>query len=111
MATITQSGMQTVAFAYEQLSVGAGVVKPTVSKYAPGAGGNGNAERAVLTVETAAIRYNYDGSVPSASSGHLLQPGDVVVIEGAQNVAQLQMFAQAAAGTVNLTYERYYAHN
>ena len=37
-----------------------------------------HAEGAIITVETAPIRYWTDGTVPTAANGHLLNVGDVL---------------------------------
>ena len=36
------------------------------------------AQGAVMTVETAPIRYRDDGTAPTSTEGHLLMPGDVL---------------------------------
>ena len=35
---------------------------------------------AVITVETASIRYTVDGTTPTTTVGHLAEPGDVIYI-------------------------------
>jgi hypothetical protein len=45
--------------------------------------------RAILTLETDQIRYWIDGTVPTSLVGHLLNPGDVLVLE---NMDQLKGF-------------------
>ena len=57
-----------------------------------------NAVRAVMTVETASLRYRYDGGGPTSGVGHLMSPGDVLVIEGKQNLTQ---FAATRSGSTN----------
>lgn len=37
-------------------------------------------EAAVITVETAAIRFRTDGTNPTASEGHSAEPGDVIIL-------------------------------
>lgn len=37
-----------------------------------------NTKGAIITVETDQIRYRYDGTAPTSSEGHLLNPGDVL---------------------------------
>lgn len=40
------------------------------------------AEIAVITVETASIRYEYDGTAPTATTGHLVAAGATFAITG-----------------------------
>ena len=37
---------------------------------------------AVITVESAAIRFTVDGTTPTATVGHLAEPGDVIELVG-----------------------------
>lgn len=63
------------------------------------------ANRMRLTVETAAIRYRYDGTSPTASVGHLLAVGAVLLLDGNQNIELLELIADASDGTVMVTLE------
>ena len=40
-----------------------------------------NAQGAVMTVETAPIRYRDDGTAPTSTEGHLLMPGDSLIFD------------------------------
>ena len=42
--------------------------------------------KAVVTVETAQIRYRVDGENPSSTVGHVLDDGDVLVLQGESEI-------------------------
>lgn len=63
-------------------------------------------KKAVLTIETDQIRYWVSDSVPTASEGHLLNPGDVLEIEGINNIRNLQMIKVTNDATVMVTLFR-----
>ena len=41
---------------------------------------------AVLTLETATIRFTTDGTTPTSTVGHLVDPGDVIELDTASEV-------------------------
>ena len=55
---------------------------------------------AVISVETAAIRFTVDGTTPTATVGHLAEPGDVIelVEEG-----QVRLFRAIRQGGTSAT--------
>lgn len=61
--------------------------------------------RAFFTVETAPCRYRYDGTAPTASTGHLLGSGDSVQILGLSNINNFSVVAVSNAATLMVTYE------
>jgi hypothetical protein len=63
-----------------------------------------NAEEAVITVETADIRWTIDGTVPTVTAGtalgHLASAGDVITISGYENIKAFRAInAVAASGS------------
>lgn len=46
------------------------------------------ADYAHISVETADIRYYYDGSTPTSSNGHLVAAGNSFVLEGRVNTGR-----------------------
>ena len=63
--------------------------------------------RAIVTNSGGVIRYRYDGSNPSATVGHLLVHGDMLIIEGSVNINQFRAVkAGTNAGTLSVTFER-----
>lgn len=63
--------------------------------------------RAVLTIEVDQIRYWVDkDSTPTAAEGHLLNPDDVLEIEGINNIRNLKMIKVTNDATVMCTLFR-----
>lgn len=60
--------------------------------------------RALITVEGSSARYNYDGSVPTGSLGHMVNSGDVIQILGVNNLQQFQVVSLGTT-TFMITYE------
>jgi len=94
------------AFAYEQLSVTDSVktltesiyLDPTDSEYA---------KRAIITVEDASIRYNYDGSTPTSTSGHRANAMDSIVLIGTKNIQNFKCIRLGStSGEINCSYEK-----
>ena len=60
---------------------------------------------AVLTLETAAIRWRIDGGNPSGTVGHLMSVGDSIVIHGPNNMPSFKAFRDTAVdGVLRVTY-------
>lgn len=65
------------------------------------------ADRVRITCATQPIAYRYDGGVPTASS-HYLAVGSSVIIEGNQNINNLQFIrATGTDGAVAITLESF----
>jgi len=90
---------QEVAFSFQQVTVG-GTAVGLVSNNGVTCG-----FRALITCETNQVRFRYDGGAPTSSAGHLLNVGDILVIEGRYNVANFQAIATGANGTLMVTLE------
>ena len=60
--------------------------------------------RALITVEGSSARYNYDGSTPTSSLGHMVNSGDVIQILGVDNLQQFQVVSLGTT-TFMITYE------
>ena len=64
-------------------------------------------KRIYITVETAQCRFLYDGTAPTSTKGHPLNPFDTLYIEGLQN---MQNFRAIKTGITSAklicTYER-----
>jgi hypothetical protein len=79
----------------------------TAAKYNPTTGLP--ATFVTISVETASIRYFV---IPNATIavtttlGHLLTAGDVLVIEGMENIKNFQCIAVAGNATIQVSYER-----
>lgn len=86
------------AFDYEQVTVSSTSIALTASKYNPTVtdcpGFASRADRAIVSVEDNAgtapnneITYRLDGTAPTASTGRVLSPNDVLIIDGYNNIA------------------------
>jgi hypothetical protein len=66
------------------------------------------ADRVRITCTTQPINYRYDGGVPTASVGHNLAVGAQAIIEGNQNINNLQFIrATGSDGAVSITLEAF----
>lgn len=60
---------------------------------------------AVLTLETAAIRWRVDGGNPTGAVGHLMAVGDSIVLHGANNMSYFRAFRGTGVnGSLRVTY-------
>jgi hypothetical protein len=66
---------------FEQLTV-AGTAGGFTAATIDAVGGHPQATRAVCRLETAQIRYRYDGTAATATVGTLLEIGDVLTLDG-----------------------------
>lgn len=91
---------------FEKIAVSTGVVGPTAAKLEIGRPGgfHKRAIRIFVTVETNSVRMRWDGTVPDATTGHLLAAGDSIYLEGESNVGNLKMIRATADAVVSITY-------
>ena len=57
-------------------------------------------DAAIITVESAAIRFTVDGTTPTATVGHLAEPGDVIELVDGQ---QVRLFSAIRQGGTSAT--------
>ena len=89
-----------VAFSYQTVTVSTTAVGVTAVVNAK------VAHRAVITVETAQIRFRYDGTAPSSSVGHILNAGDRIILEGRNNIGNfLAIRTGGTDATIQVTLE------
>ena len=92
-------------FAFETITVAGAAVGFTAATMSPG-GGIG-AFMAVLTLEAGQIRWRADGTNPTATVGHIMEPGDTLTIVGPQT---LQLWrgirTGGVSGTLSVSYGR-----
>ena len=91
------------AYAFETITVA-----DTAKGFTTGTwtGGERTHVRAVMTVSGGMMRYRYDGDDPTASVGHLLSHGDMLIIEGMVNVTNFKAIRVGSqSGTLSTTYE------
>ena len=64
-------------------------------------------KRALITAETAQLRYRYDGTDPASDEGHPLNPMDVLVLEGVKNLKNFKAIRTGDTSAVlKVTFER-----
>ena len=64
------------------------------------------AQRALVTVATAQIRFRYDGTAPSSTVGHLAEAGDKLEILGYDNILNFRAIRTTATNaTLSITLE------
>ena len=99
-------GQELTAFAYEDVTVATVSIGFTEATYSPAT--FGKAHRAYCTVETAQIRFTYNGTAPTTTLGHIAEVGDVIDISGTDNVAAFRAIRTGAtSGTLRVTFERH----
>jgi hypothetical protein len=98
-------------YAYESVTVADTAKELTAATYAEKKEVINNAARgavrAIITVETAQLRYRYDGSDPTSSEGHILNINDVLVLVGTDAIEQFRGIRTGGTSAVlKVTYER-----
>ena len=93
------------AFAKETLAVSSSVVTLTAATYSPG-GGLRSAQYAFITVETNPIRWWCTGDNPTTTQGHLAAVGDIILLEGVNNVRNFKAIRSTADATIQASYSR-----
>ena len=95
--------MQTVVLggstydAYESISVSSTAVILTVATY-------GARPHAFITVETAPIRFRLDGTAPTASEGHLADPGDIIHLHNHDQLEDFQAIRTSSDAVIKCAY-------
>lgn len=65
-------------------------------------------QRAVITAETAQMRYRYDGTAPAATEGHLLEVGQTIEVIGYADISNFKIIRTGAtSGVIKVTLEVY----
>ena len=63
------------------------------------------AKKAVVTLETAQIRFRVDGTNPEATVGHLLGVGDTLILEGEDEIRLFRgIRTSATSASIHCTY-------
>ncbi len=71
-----------IPFTAEAITVADTAIGLTASKLAS----TPKPKKVIITVETSRCRYRMDGTDPSSTVGHVLNPGDSLVLEGYSQV-------------------------
>lgn len=95
------------AFNFEQVTVAATSIGLTAATYAPGGGSANSALQALVTLETAEVRYRYDGTAPTAAVGHILSPGQAILLTGLPTITNFRAIRTGgSSGLISVSYER-----
>lgn len=85
--------------AFESLAVAGSAVGFTAGTI------GGNRTHALITCETAAVRFRFDGTDPTSSVGHLLEKGDIMVCESQQQVTNIRFIRKTGqSATLQCSY-------
>jgi hypothetical protein len=96
----------TVGYDAESLTVDTNLNVLTASKYKDSVS-SGGATDAFITLETANMRYRYDGGSPTSSVGHILYDGGVLILKGQNQMSNFKFIQTGAnSGSIYVTYER-----
>lgn len=86
------------ASTYESVTVADSAIGLTSGTY-------GDATKAEMTLETAQIRVRKDGSDPTSSEGHIVEIGDVIVLNSAADLATFKAIRTGStSGVLKITY-------
>jgi hypothetical protein len=92
------------AASFEQLTIGATAGSLAEATIRPTALQGRNVQFCWGMLETANVRFRYDGGVPTASVGHLAEFGRIFTIVGQDNITKLQFIrTSGTSGTLPLT--------
>jgi hypothetical protein len=69
--------------AHEAITVSSTAVTPTAATVA-------QRNKALITVEDAAVRFRFDGTAPTSTTGHELEDGDVLILDSANQIGNVQ---------------------
>jgi len=93
------------AYAYESITVSATAVGFTSTLVSPA--NAPSAKLAILTIETAGVRYRYDGTAPTAAQGHAAAMDTSLTVNGINNINRFRIIKSGATdATVRVTYLR-----
>jgi hypothetical protein len=91
------------ANSFESITVNSTATGLTAGNLNP-AGGN-KIIAAFITAETAQMRYRIDGTTALASTGHLLEVGDIIEVYGGNNLSNFSIVRTGStSGAIKVTY-------
>jgi len=93
-----------VTFDYESLTIGATAVALTSATYAPT--GAIAVKRAIITVETASIRFRIDGTNPTATEGHRAKEDDIIILDNKDDIVNFRAISVTNDATIRASYKR-----
>jgi hypothetical protein len=93
------------ALDYENITVADTAIGFTASKLSPASGAK--PKIIYCTLETAQIRFRYDGTDPTASEGHLMNVGGVLEIDDLTDMLNFKAIRTGGtSATLRCTFER-----
>ena len=88
--------LQDTPISFEQISINTAAGLTTIPS---------NANKAVITVETAGLRYRDDGTNPTSSVGHNMRVGSVIFLNGRNAVLNFKAIKSGTANSkINVDY-------
>lgn len=90
------------AFAFEEIKACGGVIKLDHAISSPP---EGVATSAFITAE-GDWRYRYDGGDPTVDSGHVLEGGSYIILDGELNIRNFRAIESGYSNKLSVTYER-----
>lgn len=91
-------------YAFEQVTVANTAIGLTSATISQG-GGHKQVVAASCRIETAEVRYRFDGTAPTSTVGALLEPGDTIVLTDAVAMKQLQFIRTGStSATASCSY-------
>lgn len=95
-----------VAINYETVTVAATAVGITSTVTTAGTLRRG--QRALITAETAQMRYTYNGTTPTTTVGHILEAGQSIEVIGFASIDAFSIIRTGGtSGTIQVTMEVY----
>ncbi len=92
-----------IPFDFETITVADTAIGLTASKLAS----SPKPKKVFITVETAEIRYRYDGTAPTDTVGHLTLPNDILTFEGFSQLNNIKFIrTTATSATLQVSYLR-----
>lgn len=86
------------ASAYESVTVADSAIGLTSGTY-------GDATKAEMTLESGQIRVRFDGTNPASDEGHIVEIGDVIVLNSAADLATFKAIRTGStSGVLKITY-------
>lgn len=85
------------AFTSDQVTVGASATRLTLAKVR---NGGRWAEKALITVTTAKIRWLDDGTDPTSTLGHEAYPGDVITLDNRNRIEKFRAIRTGATSAI-----------
>ena len=90
---------------YESITVAATAIGFTAAKLAPS--NSDTPEMAVCTLETGQIRYRVDGTDPTSAEGHILNPGDSLIVDSLHDLKNFKAIRTGStSGILKVSYTR-----